>query len=143
MAKPRPKTARGTPGADRYPELVRRFPLRPIRSEEELDRATAMIDALVDLPERDGDEVDYLDVLSDLVEKYEAVAHPIPAATDGDLIRHLIEARDVTQARLAADVGIAESTISGVLAGKRRLTWPQVSALARYFHISPATFLDE
>jgi HTH-type transcriptional regulator/antitoxin HigA len=46
----------------------------------------------------------------------------------------------VTQARVAADVGIAESTISAVLAGKRKLTRAQVGKLARYFRVDPGAF---
>ena len=33
---------------DRYLELIHRFPLRPIRSDAELDRAIEVIDSLVD-----------------------------------------------------------------------------------------------
>jgi HTH-type transcriptional regulator / antitoxin HigA len=33
---------------DLYLDLINRFPLRPIRSEEELDEATEIIDALID-----------------------------------------------------------------------------------------------
>ena len=36
--------------------------------------------------------------------------------------------------------GIAESTISEVLSGKRKLNRTQIGKLARYFHVSPAVF---
>ena len=36
-----------------------------------------MVDALLDREELDQDEQDYLDVLSDLVERYEAEEYPI------------------------------------------------------------------
>ncbi len=55
-----------------YLKLIRKFPLRPIRSEEVLDRAIAMVDALGSrIKDLTADERDYLDVLADLVEKYE------------------------------------------------------------------------
>src|SRR5947209_18286411 len=73
-----PDTPRGPAADDRYLDLVRRFPLRPIRSEAELDRAIAMIDSLVDQETLSLDEQDYLDVLSDIVEKYETETHPLP-----------------------------------------------------------------
>ena len=37
---------------DAYLHLVRQFPLRPIRSEKELDRAISMIDSLLDRDRR-------------------------------------------------------------------------------------------
>ena len=58
-----------------YFELVRRFPLRPIRSERELDNAIAVIDDLIARLARSAEADDYLDVLSDLVEKYESEHH--------------------------------------------------------------------
>lgn len=143
MAKTRAHDgARARPAADSYFELVRRFPLRPIRSEEELDQAVAVIDSLIDRGELDPDEDDYLDVLGDLVRRYETENHPLPAVSDADMLRHLIEARETTQARVASETGIAESTVSEILAGKRGLSRRHIEALARHFHVSPAVFMS-
>jgi HTH-type transcriptional regulator/antitoxin HigA len=124
--------------------LIRRFPLRPITSEAELDRATAVMNSLLDR-DLDPAEDDYLDVLSDLIERYEDKHHPIPTddLTDAEMLEHLIEAKGVTQVQAARGAGIAESTISEVLAGKRQLTRSQIQKLAAYFHVSPAVFLPE
>src|SRR5262245_35279024 len=111
---------------DSYFALIKRFPLRPIRSEAELDQATEVIHALLDRARLDGGERDYLDVLSDLVECYEEEHHPIPAPGDAELLAHLLELKDVRQSELATRTGIAHSTISEVLAGKRRLTRGQI-----------------
>src|SRR5262249_49540568 len=129
---------------DTYLELVRRCPLRPIRTEAELDRAQAIINELLDRDRLDAGEDDYLDVLSDLVERYEDKAHPIPTddLTEAEMLEHLIEARGVKQVDVARGAGIAESTLSEVLAGKRKLTRGQVEKLARYFHVEPGVFLD-
>src|SRR5438046_400745 len=121
MAKVRPRAAPGAKSADQYLELVRQFPLRPIRSDAELDRAIAVVNSLVDREELTTDEDDYLEVLGDLVEKYETEHHPIPPVSDADMLRHLIEARGTTQAAVAAETGIAVSTVSEILAGKRGL----------------------
>jgi len=42
-----------------------------------LDRAIAAIDRLLERPSLSRDEDDYLDVLSDLVFKYEQAVHPL------------------------------------------------------------------
>jgi len=125
---------------DRYLELVRQFPLRPLASDGDLGAAIAMIDSLIDRDKLSVPEQDYLDVLSDLVEAYEAEAVPIKAVDDADLLRFLIENRQGSQTEVAKKTGIAESTISEVLAGKRKLNRSQIGKLARYFHIEPGAF---
>ena len=123
-----------------YLGLVATLPLRPIRSERELDRATKMIDLLLDRPKLTKAERDYLDVLTDLVEKYEAVAYPTEPASDAEILAHLLEARGLSQTELAAKVHIAGSTISEVLHGKRKLRREHIGRLAAFFGVSPAVF---
>jgi HTH-type transcriptional regulator/antitoxin HigA len=128
---------------DRYLDLVRQFPLRPLRADVDLDAAIAIIDALLDRPVLTIPEQDYLDVLSDLVETYESETVPMQRVGDADLLRFLIEQRGVTQAAVADGCAIAESTISEVLAGKRKLNRAQIAKLSRYFHVDPGAFLSE
>src|SRR5207244_6745648 len=75
---------------DRYLDLVRRFPLRPLRTDADLDAAVAVVDALIDRPGLTAPEQDYLDVLSDLVDAYEAEAVPMRPVGDADLLRFQI-----------------------------------------------------
>jgi HTH-type transcriptional regulator/antitoxin HigA len=86
-------------------------------------------------------EQDYLDVFTDLVERYEVETHPMPEVSDAAMLRHVIDASGVTQSQLAAEVGISMSTISEVLHGKRELNRKHVTALARYFKVDPGVFL--
>ena len=81
-------------------------------------------------------------MLSDLVEAYESKTIPMRPVGDADLLRFLIEQKSVTQAGAATATGIAESTISEVLAGKRKLNRAQIAMLARYFHVEPAAFVS-
>jgi HTH-type transcriptional regulator/antitoxin HigA len=127
-------------GQDVYLDLIRKLPLRPIESEEELDRAIAVIDSLIDKKKLSPAEDDYLDVLSDLVEKYETVHYPILPVSDGEMLQFLIEARGATQAQVAKGAGIAESTISEVLSGRRKLNRRQIGKLAKFFHVTPSVF---
>ena len=124
----------------RHLELLARFPLRPVRTEAELDAATVVIHELIDQEVRSAAEEDYLDVLSDIVEKYETVHYPIGDVTDGQMLKFLLEVKDETQVHVAVAAGIAESTISEVLSGKRKLNRAQIGKLARYFHVEPGVF---
>jgi HTH-type transcriptional regulator / antitoxin HigA len=131
--------SRMVPG--RYLELIQTFPLRPIRSDKDLVAALAVIDQLLDQKRLLREEQDYLDVLSDLVARYEKEQHPMPPVSDADMLRHLIEAKDVTHVQVGRATGIAESTISAVLSGDRRLRREHIAKLARYFHVGVRAFL--
>ena len=117
--------------SDRYFVLIRELPLRPLRSDGELDQAVAMIDRLLARGKLAGDEEDYLDVLSDLVEKYEDQHYPIEPVSGLDALRHLVESSGKTRATVAAEAGLPESTLSEVLLGRRRLNTRHIGILAR------------
>ena len=125
---------------DRYLELVQAFPLRPIRTEDELDEATRAIDALIDRDKLSAAEQDYLDVLTDLVEAYESVHYPDEPVSDADMLRYFLDLKEVSQVEAAKGAGIAASTISEVLAGKRTLNRKQIGKLAKYFNVGPGAF---
>lgn len=125
-----------------YFRLVRKFPLRPIANDEQLDRAIEVLNPLLLREDLTQDEQGYVDVLSDLIEKYEDVAIPEGPVSDADILAHLIEAKGVTQHKVALATGIAESTISSLLKGRRRLNRKHLVTLAAYFHVSPDVFLS-
>jgi HTH-type transcriptional regulator / antitoxin HigA len=130
------------PAQDRYLELVREFPLRLLRSEAEYEQAVAMLDRLSDLgPDRTEGETDYLLSLSVFVEKYEKERHPMPPVSGVEMLRYLLETHDLTQSQLAASTGLTVSTISEILAGKRKLGLRHIELLARHFSVNPAVFL--
>jgi transcriptional regulator with XRE-family HTH domain len=55
----------------------------------------------------------------------------------------LLENKGVTQAQVAKECRIAESTISAVLAGTRKLNRNHIGKLASYFHVEPGVFSFE
>ncbi len=125
---------------DTYFELVQEFPLTHIRTEPQLDAAQARIDRLLQEDLDEGGQ-EYLDALTDLVETFEGEHFPIPDASEADVLRELMRQHSLTQAGLTKEVGIAQSTLSAVLNGSRKFTRNQVTALAGFFHVSPAVFL--
>jgi HTH-type transcriptional regulator/antitoxin HigA len=128
--------------SDRYFALIRELPLRPLGSDAELDRAIAMINRLLARGGLARDEEDYLDVLSDLVQKYEDEHYPIEPVSGLDALRHLVESSGKTRATIAAEAGLPESTLSEVISARRRLNTRHIGILARYFRIDPGIFLD-
>jgi len=122
-------------GRDSYLELVLQFPLSSIRLGEHLDEAQKVMDRLLAKEELDDGEELYLDALSDLVGVYEDEHHSIEPASDADMLRHLLEAKGVTQAQLSQKSGIAKSTISEVLAGKKPFSRQMIRKLADFFQV--------
>jgi HTH-type transcriptional regulator/antitoxin HigA len=102
-----------------------------------------MVNSLLDRDDLDPAEADYLDVLGDLVERYETEHHPIEDVSDAEMLAHLIDAKGVTQADVARATRIAVSTISEVLSGKRSLSRTHIGKLARYFGVDPGVFSFE
>lgn len=125
----------------RYLDLIRKFPLRPLRTGADLDAAVAMVDRLVDRDDLTPGEDDYLDVLSRLVEAYEAETDPLPEMTGVEALRHLLDANGLTQVQLAEQTGIAVATLSEILNGKRGISPKVRAALARRFRVSPGLFV--
>ena len=102
----------------------------------------AQIDRLLARDTLPGDEQDYLDVLSDLVEKYEDRRYPIERVSGLDALHRLVEASGKTRETVAAEAGLPESTLLEVLSGRHRLNTRHIGILARYFRIDPGVFID-
>jgi antitoxin component HigA of HigAB toxin-antitoxin module len=124
-----------------YMSLVRRFALAPIRDDAHLEAASRMLDYVLTLGEEDRGVVDYLDVLTGLVEAYEDAHVRIGDGTVAGALAMAMEGRGLTQTRLAKEVGIAQATISNVLRGVRDFTGPQAVRLGVYFSIDAGAFL--
>ena len=131
------KTKFGLKGKSRdsYLELLLAFPLASIKSDEHLEEAQEVMDRLLPKGRLDHGEQMYLDALSDLVATYEDEHHSIEPASDADMLRHLMEANGMTQVQLHRDTGIAKSTISEVLAGKKLFSRKMIRKLADYFKV--------
>ena len=135
------KTTVVGPPDQAYLKLIERFPLRPIRTEAELDAAASIIDELTDRDELSLTESDYLDVLGDLVEKYENEHIEMPYVSDAAMIASLMEEKGVRQADVVRGTGISKTVLSLVLHGKRELTREHIDAVSKYFDVNPAAFL--
>jgi HTH-type transcriptional regulator/antitoxin HigA len=125
----------------KYLKLILRFPLRPLRTDAELDAASAIVDELVDRDDLSPTESDYLDVLGDLIEKYEHEHIAFPHVGDDAMLRSLMDEKEVRQADVARGTGISRTVLSLVLSGKRELTREHIVALSRYFDVNPSSFL--
>lgn len=115
--------------------------LRPVQTEADFERMTAMMNALLDDV---GDDEEHplsglLELVSDLINRYEQTHHSIEAAAPKDVLRFLIESRGLKQDDLSAIV--PQSNLSAILAGKRKISAILAGKLGKYFGISAAVFV--
>lgn len=115
--------------------------LRPIHSEADFERLVAMMNSLLDDV---GDNEDHplsslLDLVSDLVSRYEQAHHALEPALPKDTLRFLMEARGLKQEDLSSIV--PQSNLSAILAGKRKISATLAGKLGKFFGISAAVFV--
>jgi len=128
----------------KYLELVKRFPLRPIRNENMLDAASDVFSELTMKGERRStDESDYLSILGKLIREYEEAHKPARRRmTPQRALESLMEDNNLSQSELARQLEAPQSVISEFLAGKRGLSKALVVRLSEYFKVSPELFLS-
>lgn len=143
MATPTASNAPATTGIDRYIELVREFPLRPIRDDGQHARAVAVLDRLIDVgPDRSAEEEDYMIVLGLLVWKHESSIYEHPEPTPAERLRGLMENHRLDQAGLAAETGLPAQAVSDILQGRALIGPKEREALARRFGVAPTFFVE-
>lgn len=120
---------------DEYLQLVSKFPLISIRNQEELHAAQAVMDKLLAQGDLSTGELLYLDALSDLVAAYEEEHFPFKPVSDAEMLRHLMEAKEISQVELHRSTGVAKSTVSEILAGKKNFSRQNVAAFAKFFGV--------
>jgi HTH-type transcriptional regulator / antitoxin HigA len=113
-----------------------------IRSPIENERAAHLLDELLEVTAADPEHplTGLVDLVSGLIEAYEAERFGAPDASPAEVLRLLIEANDLTQADLAEEVG-GQPVVSAILNGRRQINARQAAALGARFGVSPALFI--
>lgn len=121
--------------------MIERGAPRVIDSEEQLAAYTKALYGLTAEPRPTRAQVQAIELLTLLIERYEQENYTIPKASPADVLRFLIERHGLRQRDLAAELG-GESVVSEVLSGKRKLNAAQIEKLSRRFRVSPAVFFS-
>lgn len=122
--------------AKEFARLNKQFPLRPIRNDKQNELAAKLCDALLDrLDELSQAERDYLEVITDLIIKYESKwDDDCPEMSPQELILFLMEQNDLAQKDLIPELG-TPSRVSEFLSGQRKLSVEQAKRLAERFSL--------
>ena len=120
-------------------EMIANGAPRVIHSDAELEVYTDELFRLTALENPSTTQMEAIELLTLLVERYEQEHYSIPAADPVSIIRLLIEQQRLTQRDLVPQFG-SESAVSMFLSGQRRLTIEQVRRLSDRFKL-PADVL--
>lgn len=128
--------------SDRYLQLMRRFPLREIRTKKDADAATKVLDRLFREKHDDPGEEAYVHFLTKALEEYEDRHERVPdTATGLDVLRHMMDEHDMKQVELAELLGIGPSAVSMILSAHRPITADHARKLGKRFHVEPGLFI--
>lgn len=124
---------------DEYRALTAELPPRPIQSRRMAMAVESRISELVARDQLSPAQLDYLDVLGNLLWEWESTHEPIPVVAGVELVRFLLDELGLRQKDLVPIFG-TESITSEVLSGRRALQKKHIERLAEFFSVSPAAF---
>jgi HTH-type transcriptional regulator/antitoxin HigA len=120
-------------------EMIRLGAPHLIHSDAALEKYTEVLFDLSAMPNPTPEQEEAIELLILLIERYESERYPIPEADPAQVLRFLLDQNGLSQRDLVPELG-AESTVSLVLTGKRKLTREHIERLSQRFHVSPSVF---
>src|ERR1700694_1478252 len=121
-------------------EMIARGAPHVIHNNAELEIYTNALFQLTALENPSRSEVEAIELLTLLVERYVERHYPIPAADAVSIVRFLLERQNLTQRDLIPEFG-SESAVSMFLAKQRKLTLEQVRKLSARFKLHADVFI--
>lgn len=125
---------------EEYIRLFSEIVIKPIESEEDLDRYVKLVEPYFFDKEKTPEELAIYKLLCLLIEEYEKEHYPDPEVAPLDLLLHLMEAGNLKQKDLVGILG-SKGVVSEVINGKREISKAQAKKLGERFGISYKDFL--
>ncbi len=126
----------------RYGRLLAKAAPRVIATDEERNRAVAMVESLMEKGERNmtPEEDVLLSLLTNLIRDYEAGVYPPRARSKPhQMVAFLLAQRGPSPKDLWPIIG-SKGRVSEILSGKRDISKEQAKTLAEFFHVRPDLF---
>ena len=124
-----------------YGELLSQYQPKIITTEEENERAIALVESLTHNSDLTPEEEQIVELLITLIEKFEAEHYPLNnLSTPLSRLTFLMEENQLNQADLI-EVFEAKDIVSEVLSGKRQISKSHALKLGEFFNLNPALFL--
>jgi HTH-type transcriptional regulator / antitoxin HigA len=125
---------------DNYASLLVKYQPKVITSEAENSAAIAVAEEIAHRENTSLEEDALFDLLIALIEKFEDEYYPIPASSPLDILKHLMQARELKQEDLVGIIG-SRGVVSEVVNGKRSISKAQAIALGKFFNVDTGLFI--
>jgi antitoxin component HigA of HigAB toxin-antitoxin module len=125
-----------------YAGLVALYPPRPLHDGVDERNVEEIVQVLAG-HSLNKDQEDYLDLLSNLLLKYQADHYPLRVRRHPvrERLKYLMEQSQMAPAELARILRCSQPLVSLILAGKRNLSKENVKKLAAHFTLDAGYFL--
>ena len=126
----------------RYGRLLAKASPRVIATDQERDRAVAIVESLMEKGERNmtPEEDALLSLVTNLIRDYEAGAYPPRGRSKPhQMVAFLLEQRGLSSKNLWPVIG-SKGRVSEILSGKRDISKEQAKTLAEFFHVQADLF---
>jgi HTH-type transcriptional regulator/antitoxin HigA len=120
-------------------KMIERGAPHLIRSEQQLEAYTKALYRLTSEARPTPAQLEAIELLTVLIERYEEEHFVLPDASPADVLRFLLSQHGLKQRDIAPEMG-GESVVSEVLSGRRKLNATHIEQLSKRFHVSPAVF---
>lgn len=124
-----------------YGQLVAEVMPKVIETDDEYEQFLVVAERLTFKQIQTPEESALYDLVTMLVETYEAQHYPIDRSSPVEVLEHIIESSGIDATDLAEIFGSSEA-VNRVLAGRELITRSQADDLARRFKLSPEIFLN-
>ena len=123
-------------------EMIAHGAPRVIHNDAELEMYTDALFRLTALENPSSSELEAIELLTLLVERYEQENYFVPKADPVSVVRFLVEQQNLTQRDLIPQFG-SESAVSMFMTGQRSLTLEQVRKLSARFKLPADVFISK
>ena len=124
----------------RYAKLLAKTLPRPIQTEEENRRMTEFLLKLDEREDLSAEEEQLAEMLTILIEDFEAKHYPLPPVSPHEALRELMEERELRHSDIWPVLG-NKGVASEILNGKRSISKAQAKKLAEFFRVPVELFI--
>jgi HTH-type transcriptional regulator/antitoxin HigA len=124
----------------KYQELLSRHLPKIIRTEEENERALAIVEELMHRKNRTPEEDELYELLIFLIENFEGSFYLQEATTSHSMLLFLMEQQSVNKNDIAKILGTYKIA-SDLVEGKKKITQEQAKLLGKLFHVDCSLFI--
>ena len=124
----------------RYARLLANTLPRPIRTEMENRRMTELLLKLDEREDLSPEEEQLAEMLTILIEDFEAKHYPLPPVAPREALKELMEERGLRHSDIWPVLGNKGAT-SEILNGKRSISKAQAKKLAEFFRVPVELFI--